>query len=373
MQRTIPPCRADQVGSLLRPATVKEARAEFAAGRLPAAALTEVENRAIEQLIAQQERIGLRSITDGEARRTAWTTDFLQELDGVSSVIGEAAAFKGAAPHRTQVMKVTGKLGFSGHSMLKHFEFLKSHSHATPKFTIPSPTMLASASRDWRDVVDRKVYPTLEEMFTDLGLAYRKAVKAFADAGCKYLQFDDCSLAFVCDPKIRQQMQERGDDPDAMLDSWVTLINSALHGKPRDMVISTHMCRGNFRSTWLAQGGYEPVAESLLEKIDFDAYFLEYDTDRAGGFEPLRFLPKGGHKTVVLGLVTTKSGQLENKDEIKRRVEQAGRFVDPERLCLSPQCGFASTEQGNLLTEDEQWAKLAFVVKTADEIWGSAA
>jgi 5-methyltetrahydropteroyltriglutamate--homocysteine methyltransferase len=373
MQRTIPPCRADQVGSLLRPAAVKHARAELAAGRIPAAALTEVENQAILQLIAQQERIGLKSITDGEARRTAWTTDFLQELDGVSSVIGEAAAFQGAAPHRTSVMKVTGKLGFSGHSMLKHFEFLKAHTHATPKLTIPSPTMLASASRDWRDVVDRKVYPTLEEMFADLGLAYRKAVKAFYDAGCRYLQFDDCSLAFVCDPKIRQQMQERGDDPDAMLHSWVTLINSALHDKPRDMVISTHMCRGNFRSTWLTQGGYEPVAEQLLGRINFDAYFLEYDTDRAGGFEPLRFLPKSGHKTVVLGLVTTKSGQLENKDDIKRRVEQAGRFVDPERLCLSPQCGFASTEQGNLLTEDEQWAKLAFVVKTADEIWGSAA
>jgi 5-methyltetrahydropteroyltriglutamate--homocysteine methyltransferase len=371
MHKSNPPFRADQVGSLLRTESVRDARTKYAAGRLDAAALAETEDSAIEKLIEHQEAIGLKSITDGETRRTAWTTDFLQELDGVSPTTGEASAFQGAAPHRTTVLKVVGKLGFSGHSMIEHFKFLKAHTHATPKLTIPCPTMLASASRDWRGIVDRSIYPTLEEMFVDLALAYRKAIRAFADAGCRYLQFDDCSLAFICDPKIRAQIREHGDDPDSMLRSWVTLINSALRDKPADMVVSTHICRGNFRSTWLAQGGYEPIADILLNQINYDAYFLEYDSDRAGGFEPLRFLPKAGGKIIVLGLITTKTGQLEVKDDVKRRIDQAGAYVDLDRLCLSPQCGFASTEEGNALTEDEQWAKLSSVVEVAEEVWGA--
>jgi 5-methyltetrahydropteroyltriglutamate--homocysteine methyltransferase len=371
MLRTTPPFRADHVGSLLRTQSVKRARAERAAGQLSSVALHAIEDQAIRELIERQEGIGLKSITDGEARRTAWTTDFLRELDGVTSTLGEAAAFQGAAPHRTTIMKVTGRLGFSGHPMLEHFKFLRAHTRGTPKFTIPSPTMLASASRDWREIVDRGVYPTLEEMFLDLGLTYRKAIKAFADAGCRYLQLDDCSLAYLCDPKIRRQMKERGDDPDAMFNSWIELINSALHDKPAGMVVSTHICRGNFRSTWFTEGGYEPIADALLNRINYDAYFLEYDSDRAGGFEPLRFLPKSGGKVVVLGLITTKSGQLEEKDNIKRRIDQASAYVDAERLCLSPQCGFASTEQGNALSEEEQWAKLSLAVDLAEEVWGA--
>ena len=247
MLRTTPPFRADHVGSLLRTQSVKRARAERGAGQLSTAELQAIEDEAIQELIERQESVGLKSITDGEARRTAWTTDFLQELDGITSTVGAAAAFQGAAAHRTKVMRVTGRLGFSGHSMLEHFKFLQAHTRATPKFTIPSPTMLASASRDWREIVDRSVYPTLQEMFVDLGLAYRKAIKAFADAGCRYLQLDDCSLAYLCDPKIRRQMTERSDDPDAMFESWIDLINSALYDKPAGMVISTHICRGNFR------------------------------------------------------------------------------------------------------------------------------
>jgi len=370
MKRETPPFRADQVGSLLRPAEVHDARVRHAEGKMGDDELRAIEDRAIERVIAKQESIGLSSITDGEMRRAAWTTDFLQELDGVESVLADAVQFQGAQPHRTKVMKVTGKLGFSGHPMIRHFEFLKAHTRATPKMTIPAPTMLASASRDWRAVIDRNVYPTLRDMFRDLGPAYRKAVRAFADAGCRYLQLDDCSFAFVCDPAVRAKLKERGDDPDALLEDWVELINTALSDKPADMVVSTHICRGNFRSTWMAQGGYEPVADVLFNRINFDAYFLEYDSDRAGGFEPLRFLPKTGNKVVVLGLVTTKTGALEDKDLIKRRIDQASRYVDLERLCLSPQCGFASTEEGNALTEDEQWNKLSRVVEIAEEVWG---
>jgi 5-methyltetrahydropteroyltriglutamate--homocysteine methyltransferase len=373
--RNNPPFRADQVGSLLRPDAVKEARAKCAAGQLSAAALAEIEDRAVDRLVARQEAVGLRSVTDGELRRAIWHTDFLQGLSGVTIATVEADAFQGQAIQQKRVIKttrVTGKLDFVGHPMLEHFRYLKGHTGATAKFTIPAPTMLASASKDWREVVDRSVYPTLESMFVDLGFAYRKAVKAFGDAGCRYLQLDDCSMAFLCDPKLRKQMQDRGDDPDAMLNSYVGLINSALADKPADMVVSTHICRGNFRSTWLAQGGYEPVAEALFNRINYNAYFLEYDNDRSGGFEPLRFVPKNSHKLVVLGLVTTKTGQLESRDDIKRRIDEAAAYVELERLCLSPQCGFASTEQGNALTEDEQWAKLGFVVGVANEVWGSA-
>jgi 5-methyltetrahydropteroyltriglutamate--homocysteine methyltransferase len=370
-RRAKPPYRADHVGSLLRPKAVHEARAKRAKGEIDNAALKAVEDVAVEAAIKGQERVGLDAITDGELRRGAWSFDFLEELDGVEWTLAEAAPFKGAAAHQSKMLKVTGKLGFSGHPMLEHFKFLKSHTSRTPKMTIPSPTMLASVSRDWRTSVDRSVYPTLPEMFVDLGLAYRKAVRAFYDAGCRYLQLDDCSLAFVCDPQIREQVKERGDDPDTLLEDWVGLINSALADKPDDMVVTTHVCRGNFRSTWLSEGGYEPVAEALFGRIGFDGFFLEYDSDRAGGFEPLRHISKSSAQTVVLGLITSKTGDLEDKGEIERRIDQAAAYVDRDRLCISPQCGFASTEEGNALSEDQQWAKLAEVVEIAGEVWGA--
>jgi len=365
-----PPFRADQVGSLLRCAAVHEARAKQAKGEISVDALKAVEDATIKQLIAKQESVGLKSITDGEIRRAAWTTDFLRELDGVSA--GQhLVKFEGGEEHITTSLQITGKLGFSSHPMVEHFTFLKENTNQTPKMTIPSPLMLASPSRDWREAVDRSIYPTLSSMFDDLGEAYRKAVRAFHDAGCRYLQFDDCAFAFLCDAGVRKKVEARGDDPDEMMEDWIALLNSILDDKPADMTISTHMCRGNFRSTWLASGGYEPVADQVFNRINYDAYFLEYDSDRAGGFEPLRFIPKTGHKQVVLGLVTTKVAALESKDDIKRRIDQATAFVDLDRLCLSPQCGFASTEEGNALAESEQWRKLGMVVEIAEEVWGS--
>jgi 5-methyltetrahydropteroyltriglutamate--homocysteine methyltransferase len=370
--RQKPPFRADQVGSLLRTTEVHDARAKHVAGQLSAAALKEIEDAAIIRMIERQEAIGLKAITDGEMRRAVWSTDFLQRLGGVRAEPVMVEATSTVPAHQMKVPKIVGKLDFVGHPMIEHFKFVHDHTSATAKMTIPSPTMLTSTMRDWRTVVDQSIYPTLRDVFVDLGLTYRKAIRAFADAGCRYLALDDCSFAFICDPKVRAQLEARGDNPDEMVEAWVDLVNSALTDKPEGMVISTHVCRGNYRNTWFSQGGYEPVAEALLGGINFDSYFLEYDSDRAGGFEPLRFLPKHGDKTVVLGLITTKQSALENKDEIKRRIDQASAFVDLDRLCLSPQCGFASTEEGNTLAEDQQWAKLSEVVEIADEVWGRA-
>jgi 5-methyltetrahydropteroyltriglutamate--homocysteine methyltransferase len=369
--KTSPPFRADHVGSLLRSAEVKAARAQHAAGEIDAAALKAVEDRAITDLIAKEEAVGLRSITDGEFRRGAWQWDFLAALDGVEEGVGTAAPFAGA-PAKAKVMRVTSKLDFSGHPMLEHFKFLKANAHATPKMTIPSPTMLVSAMRDWREIVDPAVYGSLEEMYADLGKAYAKAVKAFADAGCTYLQLDDCNLSYLCDPSAREKVTARGDDPDAMLEGWIKLINDALKDKPAGMTVSTHICRGNFRSSWVASGGYEPIAEAIFNRLPYDAFFLEYDSDRSGGFEPLRFVPKSGDSRIVLGLITTKTGVLEANELIKQRIDAAAKYVDLDRLCLSPQCGFASTEEGNLVAEDAQWAKLAKTVEIAREVWGTA-
>jgi 5-methyltetrahydropteroyltriglutamate--homocysteine methyltransferase len=371
------PFRADQVGSLLRPAEVKEARARLARGEIGRSALVETENRAIERIIARQESIGLRGVTDGELRRDNWMFDFLSGLGGTRVTERDATAVprggdsKTAAPQRMKVTTVAGKVRFDGHPMLEHFRFLRAHTRATAKMTIPSPTMLVTASRDWREVVERSAYSDLEALHADLGAAYKQAIRAFYDAGCRYLQLDDVNLAYFCDAGMRDKMKARGDDPDTMLRKCVGMLRSALEGRPSDMTITTHICRGNFRSTWFAQGGYEAVAEAVFGELDYDGYFLEYDTERAGGFEPLRHVPKG-RKRVVLGLVTTKSGALEDKDAIKRRVDAAGRYVDLEQLCLSPQCGFASTEHGNLLTEEEQWSKLGEVVELAREIWKDA-
>jgi methionine synthase II (cobalamin-independent) len=365
MQRTKPPYRADHVGSLLRPAAVHEARAKRQRGEITAAALKEIEDREIERVIARQERIGLESVTDGEFRRSWWHLDFLAGLDGAELVdIGEGVQFKGVKT-RAQGVRVKGKLGFSGHPMLDHFRFVQAHTKRTPKMTVPSPS--AMYARHGREFVSREAYPVLDQFFEDLGKAYAAAVRAFADAGCRYLQLDEVYIAMWCDPEHRKMLAERGDDPDRLLATYADLINAAVAGASSDMTITMHLCRGNFRSTFMGTGGYEPVAEVLFKRINVRGYFMEYDTPRAGGFEPLRLVPKD--KTVVLGLVTTKTGRLENRDEIERRIEAATKYIDLDQLCLSPQCGFASTEEGNLLSEDEQWAKLALIVEVADKVW----
>ena len=368
MTRNIPPFHADHVGSLLRPTALKEARARRERDEISAEALRAAEDAAIEHIIDRQAEVGLRSATDGEFRRAMWHFDFLEHLDGVESFRSDhGIAFKGGIETQAKGLRVTGKLGFSGHPMLEHFRFLRDHTRATPKMTIPSPSVLHF--RGGRHAVSRDVYPDMEQFYRDLAAAYRDAVRAFADAGCRYVQLDEVNLAYLCDPEQRQLLRERGDDPDRLPGIYAEMINTAIGGRPADMTITMHLCRGNFRSSWIAQGGYEPVAELLFNQIGADGYFMEFDTERAGGFEPLRFVPK--NKVVVLGLVTSKSGSLEPSAELERRINDAARYVDLEHLCLSPQCGFASTEEGNSLSEDEQWAKLARIVEVARTVWGA--
>jgi 5-methyltetrahydropteroyltriglutamate--homocysteine methyltransferase len=367
MQRTKPPFRADHVGSLLRTAPLKEARARRERDEITADALKTIEDREIEGIIRKQEQAGLKSITDGEFRRAFWNYDFLGKLDGVEAYLGERKIhFQGRQP-RPMMLRVTGKLGsYSPHPMIEHFKFLQSHTRQTPKMTIPSPSSLHF--RYGRSAVPEQIYPDMADFYRDLGQSYRKAVRAFADAGCRYLQLDEVNFTYLCDPKLRQTVADRGDDPERLPHIYADLINAAISDVPADMTIAMHLCRGNFQSTFVASGGYEPVAEILFNDTKVHAYFMEYDSDRAGGFEPLRFVPKG--KTVVLGLVTSKSGTLESKDELKRRIDEASKFIALDQLCLSPQCGFASTEEGNILAEDEQWAKLRMIVELADEVWG---
>ena len=366
MTRSLPPFRADHVGSFLRPAALKEARSRRLRGEIDAAALKEVEDREIAHVIRRQEDVGLKAVTDGELRRAFWQIDFLERLDGVESYEGERKVkFQGPQP-KPILLRTKGRLGFTSHPMLEHFRFLAAHTKATAKMTIPSPTSLHF--RYGRDAIAQDVYPTMDGFYRDLGRAYAGAIKAFADAGCRYLQIDEVNFAYLCDPKLRQQVKDRGDDPDALPGIYADLLNAAIAQRPKDMVITMHLCRGNFQSTFVASGGYEPVADILFNRIGVDGYFMEYDSERAGGFEPLRLVPKG--KSVVLGLVTTKTGELESKDTLKRRIEEAAGFVPLDQLCLSPQCGFASTEEGNLLAESEQWAKLACIVDVAREVWG---
>jgi 5-methyltetrahydropteroyltriglutamate--homocysteine methyltransferase len=367
MARDGPPFRADHVGSLLRPAELKQARARHESGEIGADELRDVEDHTIEALIAKQAQIGLGSATDGEFRRAMWHFDFLERLDGCEPYTPNVGiAFKGTTT-KAKGVRVVGKVGFSGHPMIEHFRFLNEHTTgAMPKMTVPSPSVLHF--RGGRKAISEAVYPDLNDFYGDLGRAYKGAVHAFASAGCRYLQLDETNLAYLCDPEQRQAVRERGEDPDELPTIYAQMINAAIEGRPAGMTITMHLCRGNFRSSWIAQGGYEPVAEILFNQIGVNGYFMEYDTERAGGFEPLRFVPKG--KTVVLGLITSKSGQLESKDEIKRRIDEAARYIDADQLCLSPQCGFASTEEGNLLSEDEQWAKLSRIVEIAGEVWG---
>jgi 5-methyltetrahydropteroyltriglutamate--homocysteine methyltransferase len=368
MQRDTPPFRADHVGSFLRPAMLKEARARHQMGEITLIELKSVEDRVIQSLIAKQAEVGLRSATDGEVRRSMWHFDFLERLDGCEPFTpDQGIAFKGTAT-KAKGVRVMGKVGFSGHPMIDHFRFLREHTppELTAKMTIPSPSVLHF--RGGRNAISEMVYPDLDDFYRDLGFAYNRAIHAFAEEGCRYLQLDETNLAYLCDPDQRQAIRDRGEDPGRLPAIYARMINSAIADRPADMTVTMHLCRGNFRSSWIAQGGYEPVAEILFNSIDADGYFLEYDTDRSGTFEPLRFVPRG--KTVVLGLVSSKTGNLESKDEIKRRIDAAGRYLDLDQICLSPQCGFASTEEGNLLTESEQWAKLSRIVEIASDVWG---
>jgi 5-methyltetrahydropteroyltriglutamate--homocysteine methyltransferase len=367
-QRTTPPFRADHVGSLLRPPALKEARADHAAGKIDDAALKAVEDREIVAAIKKQEDVGLKLATDGEFRRAWWQFDFYKGLDGVELYLtGQGISFAGVAT-KAESVRVTGKVGFSGHAHIDHFKFVRDHTKVTPKMTIPAPSTMHF--RQGRRSISKDVYPDIDGYFDDVAAAFRKAIRAFYDAGCRYLQLDDTAWSMICDPKEREGARSRGDDVDSLPQKYLEVSNKALADRPSDMVVTMHSCRGNFRSTFIAQGGYEHVAEKLFGGVDIDGYFLEYDTDRAGGFEPLRFIPKG-NKMVVLGLVTSKSGVLESKDAIKRRIDEAARYVALDQLCLSPQCGFASTEEGNVLAEEEQWAKLRMVVELAEEVWGS--
>jgi 5-methyltetrahydropteroyltriglutamate--homocysteine methyltransferase len=366
MQRTKPPFRADHVGSLLRPAALKEAREKRAKGEIGDAELKAVEDRAIEDVIKKQEAAGLQSITDGEFRRSWWHLDFLWGLDGIEKTAMATGIAFAATQTRNEGTKVTGKIGFSGHPMLEHFKFLKAHTAQTPKMTIPAPSALYG--RPYPTPIDKTVYPKLDAFFDDLGQAYKKAVRAFADAGCRYLQLDEVFIAMLCDPKYRQQMQDRGDDPDYLGRLYGDLINTAISDIPADMTVTMHLCRGNYKSTFMGTGGYDAMQEVLFDQIKVHGYFMEYDTARAGGFEPLRRLPNG--RFAVLGLVTSKTGALEGKDAIKRRIEEATKFAALDQLALSPQCGFASTEEGNTLAKEQQWAKLGMIVEVAREVWG---
>jgi 5-methyltetrahydropteroyltriglutamate--homocysteine methyltransferase len=368
MPSTSPPFRADHVGSLLRPAALKEARAKHQEGEITAGQLKTVEDREITAVIKKQEDVGLQCATDGEFRRSWWHFDFFKGLDGVTPFTTEHGIKFAGVETKAEGIKITGKVGFSGHPMLDHFRYLKSHARVTPKMCIPAPSTLHF--RQGRALVSREVYPDIDAFFDDLAAAYRTAIRAFYDAGCRYLQLDDTAWAMICDPKEREGSRARGDDPDALPARYAALTNAALADKPADMAITMHSCRGNFRSTFIASGGYEFVAEHLLGAVaGIDGYFLEYDTDRAGGFEPLRFLPKG-NKIVVLGLVTSKSGRLEPRNDVKKRIDEATKYVALDQLALSPQCGFASTEEGNVLAEEEQWAKLRMIVELSKEVWG---
>jgi 5-methyltetrahydropteroyltriglutamate--homocysteine methyltransferase len=366
MSRNKPPFRADVVGSLLPTARLKEARGKRDKGEINAAQLKEVEDREIETIIKKQKEVGLQVATDGEFRRSFWHFDFFGMLDGVETCeLDHGIQFHGVQSRATTI-RINGQIGFPDHPMIEHFKFLKAHASAVPKMTIPSPAILHFRLEP--GAVDTRFYPDRDAIFDDLGRTYRHAVRAFYDAGCRYLQFDDTAWAYLCSPAELSKARERGLNADRLLEDYARVINQALEGKPADMMITTHVCRGNFRSAWISEGGYEPIAEIMLGELNYDGYFLEYDTARAGGFEPLRFLPKGD-KIVVLGLVTTKNGELEKKEDVKRRIEEATQYVALDQLGLSPQCGFASTEEGNVLAEDEQWAKLRMVVELADEVW----
>ena len=358
-----PPFRADQVGSLLRPAALAEGRTRWRRGELDAAALKGLEDQAIRDAVAKQESIGLQGITDGEFRRDWWHLDFLSGLEGVTLKENPGPKF-GGTEEQPPMPTVTGKIGCAGPIMVDDFAFLKSVTTKTAKMTIPSPSMLHL--RGGRASISREIYPDIETFWADVAEAYRTAIAHLAAAGCRYLQLDDVAFAYLCDPKIRENCIKNGDDPQRLPQRYAEVINAALEGRPAGMTITMHTCRGNFKSAWVAEGGYGPVAEAMFA-TDLDGYFMEFDSARAGTFEPLRALPRG--KKVVLGLLTTKVGELESKETLKRRIDEAAQIVPLENLCLSPQCGFSSTHHGNALSPDDQWKKLERIVEVAKEIW----
>jgi 5-methyltetrahydropteroyltriglutamate--homocysteine methyltransferase len=370
-QRTVPPFRADHVGSFLRPKALLDARERRRKGEISAAQLREVEDGAIREVVRFQEDLGLQGITDGEYRRTYFHVDFLEQLDGVETSGGLQVTFHSAAGDvgfAPPVLKVTGKVRHAKPIQLADFEFLKSVTRRVPKVTIPSPTMLHF--RGGRGGISTDAYPDLEGFFADVAAAYREELAQLGAAGCRYVQLDDTNLAYLCDPKLREGARSRGDDPNELPKRYARLINGAIKDRPAGMQVCIHLCRGNFKSAWVAEGGYEPVAESLFNDLAVDGYFLEYDDARSGDFSPLRFVPKG--KIVVLGLVTTKTSELETKVELKRRIDEAAKHVPLDQLCLSPQCGFSSTVHGNEIMREVQAAKIRLVVDTAREVWGAA-
>jgi 5-methyltetrahydropteroyltriglutamate--homocysteine methyltransferase len=369
--RTTPPFRADHVGSLLRPRALLQAREQAAQGAISRDDLRAIEDEAIRDAVRMQEDIGLRSVTDGEFRRASWHMDFIYEIAGVEKAEQtQKSVFRnenGTIEFTPAAVRVTGKVGMDHTIFGPAFEFLRGTvTTGTPKLTIPAPSLVHY--RGGPAVIDRSVYPDMDAFWDDLGAAYADEVRRLAEIGCTYLQLDDTSLAYLNDPAQRAEIARRGEDADHQHEIYIRSINRALADKPAGMTVTTHMCRGNFRSSWVAQGGYEFVAEALFSQLNVDGFFLEYDDERSGGFEPLRFVPPG--KYVVLGLVTSKKPDLEAKDDIKRRIEEASKFVSIDQLCLSPQCGFSSTLEGNSLTRDQQSAKLRLVVETAEEVWG---
>jgi 5-methyltetrahydropteroyltriglutamate--homocysteine methyltransferase len=370
MKQVTFPFRADHVGSLLRPAGLIAARSAHQEGQITLDALRRAEDDAIRGAVALQEGLGLGVVTDGEFRRTWWHLDFLTAFDNVKRVAPKVKArfhtCEGPLELEAPGIQVTGKLARSSPIFVDHFRFLKSVASAVPKITLPSPSIMHF--RGGRDAIDKVAYPDLKEFFADLARVYAEEIADLANAGCRYLQIDETNLAYLCDPTLREQVRARiGADPDQLALDYARLINACIAGRPADMKVMLHLCRGNFRSAWAAEGGYEPVADVLFNQIDVDGYFLEYDDERSGGFEPLRFLPKG--KTVVLGLITSKRGDCESRDDLKHRIDRAARFAPLEQLALSPQCGFASTCEGNVVTLGDQRAKLSLVVQVAREVW----
>jgi 5-methyltetrahydropteroyltriglutamate--homocysteine methyltransferase len=374
--RLKPPFRADHVGSLLRPPELLAARADQAAGRISAEQLREVEDQSIRTVVREQHEAGLQTATDGEFRRTSWHMDFIYRLGGVHRADEQLTVkFRNAdgdLEFTSAALRVDGRITLPEAIFADDFRFLAEQTKAgqttdaTPKLTIPSPSMIHY--RGGRAAIDPKIYPELDEFWADLSAAYAEQVRLIGELGCTYLQLDDTSLAYLNDPKQREMVAAHGGDPEHQHERYIKQINASLAGRPAGMAITTHMCRGNFRSSWAAEGGYDFVAEALFTQLDVDGFFLEYDDERSGSFAPLRFVPPG--KAVVLGLVTTKRGALESKDDLKRRIEEASKFIPLDQLCLSPQCGFSSTVEGNALTHDEQMAKLRLIVETAQEVWG---
>jgi 5-methyltetrahydropteroyltriglutamate--homocysteine methyltransferase len=359
-----PPFRADQVGSLLRPEVLHEARFEAKAGRISSAQLKDIEDVCVREAVAKQEAIGLKAVTDGEYRREFWHLDFVRQFEGVA--LRPVAGMTFQAEDVPPMAAIVGKVRCSRPIMVEHFSYLKSVAKAVPKFCIPGPAALHF--RGGRNAISRGAYPELPEFWADAAAAYRQAIGHIAAAGCTYLQLDDVSFAYLCDERARDNFRANGDDPKRLPKIYAKAINDALAGRPAGMTVTLHTCRGNFRSTWFAEGAYRDDVLDAMFSTNVDGYFMEYDSERAGGFAPLKRLPKG--KKLVLGLVTSKSGMLEKKEVLKRRIAEAAKYVPLENLCLSPQCGFASTHHGNELTEDEQWRKLELVVETAREVWG---